>query len=471
MPTLVWVHRSQIVACAHAAAAAKRDGNNAASAAAVPDPDGGSAGKAAPVVSASADHAAPPGRKRKCAEAATTAGKKKSKAASAERDLPRGVYRTKSGKFHTRLQWGDKQRPIGMVDTSEQASAARMSVRKYHLDDANVAPCGASEVDLDAVFDAAKTKALESVSGYVTRDLPRGVSKSKSGKFEAKIRWNGQHRYVGSFDTPEQASCAYMSIIKEIGDANLSALGVDEVQAMFDAAKKKALESVGVAKKRRLPKGVCQVYLSGKFRTDIWWGNKQRCVGYFDTPEQASAAYVLVRNDLDDGKLSELGPDEVNAAFDAAKEKAIDAVVPKKNKRKVTSLRGHPLGFTQNATGKFVSQMDWGGKNRYIQGGKQPRQRRSEIYLQLQSADKFGWSKRDLPTGVCKIPCSKKYRSDIWWGNKQRCVGYFYTPEEAFAARMSMMKDLDDANLWALGADKVDAAFDAAKQKAGNAYT
>ena len=248
----------------------------------------------------------------------------------------------------------------------------------------------------------------------------------------------------------------------------------EEVDGVFNESRKKALESVGVAKKRRLPKGVCQVYLSGKFRTDIWWGKKQRYVGYFDTPEQASAAYVLVRNDLDDGKLSELGPDEVNAAFDAAKEKAIDAVVgvgPKKNKRKVTSRRGRPLGFTQNATGKFVSQRYWGGKNRYIQGGRQTRQRRSEIFLQLQSADKFGRSWRDLPTGVCKIPCSEKYRSDIWWGNKQRCVGYFYTPEEAFAARMSMMKDLDDANLWALGADKVDAAFDAAKQKVGNAYT
>jgi len=31
---------------------------------------------------------------------------------------------------------------------------------------------------------------------------------------------------------------------------------------------------------------------------------------------------------------------------------------------------------------------------------------------------------------------------------------------------MFMKKDLDDANLWALGADEVDAAFDAAKKKA-----
>ena len=353
MPTLVWVHRSQIVACAHAAAAAKRDGNNAASAAAVPDPDGGSAGKAAPVVSASADHAAPPGRKRKCAEAATTAGKKKSKAASAERDLPRGVYRTKSGKFHTRLQWGDKQRPIGMVDTSEQASAARMSVRKYHLDDANVAPCGASEVDLDAVFDAAKTKALESVSGYVTRDLPRGVSKSKSGKFEAKIRWNGQHRYVGSFDTPEQASCAYMSIIKEIGDANLSALGVDEVQAMFDAAKKKAAESVGgfTFETRGLPQGVHKIP-SGKFQSRIKWGGKQRHIGTFDTLEQASAAFISVKKVLDDAKVSACGANEVDAIFDEAKKNALESFggfIPEE--------RDLPTGVLKRPSGKYQSRI------------------------------------------------------------------------------------------------------------------
>jgi len=137
---------------------------------------------------------------------------------------------------------------------------------------------------------------------------------------------------------------------------------------------------------------------------------KTRYIGRFDTPEQASAAFMFVRKDVGDAKLSGLGPDEVNAAFDAAKEKAIDAVGgvgPKKKKRKATSLRGHPLGFTQNATGKFVSQMYWGGKNRYI--------------------------------------------------------GTFDTADQASTVSWLMRKYLGNANLSAAGADKVDAAFDTAK--------
>jgi len=280
--------------------------------------------------------------------------------------------------------------------------------------------------------------------------------------------------------------------------------------------------------KRDLPTGVYK--RSGKYQSQIYLGDmtKTRYIGRFDTPEQASAAFMFVRKDVGDAKLSGLGPDEVNAAFDAAKEKAIDAVGgvgPKKKKRKATSLRGHPLGFTQNATGKFVSQMYWGGKNRYIGtfdtadqastvswlmrkylgnanlsaagadkvdaafdtaklhairavGGSNSRRKTAEatsgqdlstaaVGGQVRKKSKYrARSWRDLPTGVCKVSLSGKFQAAIWWGGKQRYISTFDTPEKASSAIMFMKKDLDDANLWALGADEVDAAFDAAKKKA-----
>jgi len=71
------------------------------------------------------------------------------------------------------------------------------------------------------------------------RDLPRGVHKLPSGNFASKIWWD-----IGTFDTPEQASAAYISVRKYLDDAKLSMSGADEANATFDEAKKKALQMV-----------------------------------------------------------------------------------------------------------------------------------------------------------------------------------------------------------------------------------
>jgi hypothetical protein len=96
-----------------------------------------------------------------------------------------------------------------------------------------------------------------------------------------------------------------LSAKKDLADAKVSTLAADEVYAIFDAAKKKALKSFGgVAPEKRdgLPRGVYQLP-SGKFQSSIGLDGKYRYVGTFDTPEQASAAYLSVRKDLDDAKM------------------------------------------------------------------------------------------------------------------------------------------------------------------------
>ena len=185
------------------------------------------------------------------------------------------------------------------------------------------------------------------------RDLPTGVRKLRPGKFKSEIWWRGKDHYIGAFDTPEQASGAYMSIKKKIGDANLSALGVDEVQAMFDAAKKKAAESVGgfTFETRGLPQGVHKIP-SGKFQSRIKWGCKQRHIGTFDTLEQASAAFISVKKVLDDAKVSACGANEVDAIFDEAKKNALESFggfIPEE--------RDLPTGVLKRPSGKYQSRI------------------------------------------------------------------------------------------------------------------
>ena len=76
------------------------------------------------------------------------------------------------------------------------------------------------------------------------RDLPTGVRKLRSGKFKSQIRWCRKERYIGTFDTPEQASAAFMFVRKDLDDTKLSMPSADEVDATFDKAKTKALEAV-----------------------------------------------------------------------------------------------------------------------------------------------------------------------------------------------------------------------------------
>ena len=257
------------------------------------------------------------------------------------------------------------------------------------------------------------------------RDLPTGVYKTSSGKrFVSVIRWGSRTHHIGCFDTPEQASAAYLSVKKDLFEgANLPAVGADKANDLFYAARKRAAKEVGgvfiprtkrakTTSDRDLPTGV-QKTPSGKIHARIQWGGKSRYIGTFNAPEQASATYVSVKEDLGDIELSSLGADEINAAFDAVKKRALEAV-----------------------------------------GGVFNPRKRAEAT-----------SERDLPTGVRKLP-SGRFKAKIHFGGTNRGIGTFDTPEQASAVYTSMRNVRNDIELSALGADEVTALFDAAKKKA-----
>lgn len=145
-------------------------------------------------------------------------------------------------------------------------------------------------------------------------------------KIKSVIAWGGKQRHIGVFGTPEQASAAYLSVKKDHDDAKLSGLRADAVNTLFEAARRKALDSLGgfISKERDLPKGVRK---RGKyFECGIKWGGKTQHIGTFNTPSCAHGAFVSVEEIRDATNMSGLSADEVNAAFDAARRRAIDSV-------------------------------------------------------------------------------------------------------------------------------------------------
>ena len=375
MPSLVWVRQPESGTCDASSGGSNGTSGREApvphpvvSDSAVPDP-AVSSGVALPTVSSEQQHMHANGGQKNSpivsygGESAKTAEKKYKKAP--ERKLPPGVYSVPSGKFEAQKRWGGKhcgkKRYIGTFDTPDQASASFIFVEKYL---AGTKPSTLSADEVNALFDEAKRKAVEIYGGVVApkRDLPTGVTKSSSGKFQSMISWGDKQHYIGSFDTPEQASAAYQSVKKDLSGAKPSKLGADEVLALFDAmvfdtAQKKAIEAVGGANPRKrkpkaspqesvggspmreLPRGVRKTQ-NGKFETKTRWNCKDRYIGTFDTSEQASAAYLSVKKDLAGFKPSMLSTGEADTIFDAAQKKAVEAVggpLPRKKKSKISS--------------------------------------------------------------------------------------------------------------------------------------
>ena len=95
------------------------------------------------------------------------------------------------------------------------------------------------------------------------RQLPTGVSPTKSGRFYATIKLNKRAKRIGTFDTPEQAHAAYSA-----------------------------------AKPSKLPTGVYHAQYSRKFIAKVTYRGKRMYFGTFSTQEQAKAAYLAKKQEL-----------------------------------------------------------------------------------------------------------------------------------------------------------------------------
>ena len=103
----------------------------------------------------------------------------------------------------------------------------------------------ADVVDASSLSEEAKKErisaAIEKATGVVReeRDLPVGVSMTEDGE---RFKVFCKKRYVGLFDTVEEASAAYQSVKSDLDRVNYSSLSPEAKDIHFGKARDKALQ-------------------------------------------------------------------------------------------------------------------------------------------------------------------------------------------------------------------------------------
>jgi len=123
-------------------------------------------------------------------------------------------------------------------------------------------------------------------------ELPSGVQDNKGGNYEVRIAWGAKYCYVGSFVSVDKAAAAFEHMKEERGRFS-SAAAADE--SSFEAARTKAIETVGGAITRRglssRQKGVVKAHIARNINRE----------GKLKTPGQVlDNLVVMVANDEDD---------------------------------------------------------------------------------------------------------------------------------------------------------------------------
>ena len=251
-----------------------------------------------------------------------------------------GVTSKHSGSYQAQIYFNSKREYIGSFTTSEAASFAYTSIRM-----AIEAKKNTPGVDLDNVYETAKGKAMETLRILSGRDeiVPgKGIMTSASGRFQAQMYYRSARGYIGTFKTLEEATYAYISISSAI-EANKKSPGFN-FDDFFKSAKAEAVETLrdafifmqgdtpskaNVAPKagrkppskseawpnaNGMPRGV-RKRSTGKYETQIQYGDKRKYIGCFGTAREAAEAYAFAKKSLNMARYADRG----DASFDQLK--------------------------------------------------------------------------------------------------------------------------------------------------------
>ena len=115
----------------------------------------------------------------------------------------------------------------------------------------------------------------------------KGVTKTKSGRFQARIRIDGKLQKVGMFDTAKKAARAYDHAVMQAGRPPTKLNYQDKVPMDYKPKMKK-LRSDNTIGYRGVTKNG-----KNRFAARIYTGGKYQNVGNFGTTKEAAVAYDL----------------------------------------------------------------------------------------------------------------------------------------------------------------------------------
>jgi hypothetical protein len=189
----------------------------------------------------------------------------------------RGVFRLPNDKYVAQI-WDPSRRAqvcLGTFDAAEEAARAYDAAAAAGTHDAMARAHEAAAVKMPCVKKATCTG--DSRTGF------HGVCRRPSGKYTAEFKSKGNARWLGSFDTAEEAARAYDSVaIKLHGAKARPNFKVDGGLGLKKATYNCRTGFRGVQRQR-----------SGKYRARLWDAATQKmvCLGTFGTPEDAAKAH------------------------------------------------------------------------------------------------------------------------------------------------------------------------------------